>query len=441
MNQILADLRRNSPKNASAQTGGVLPQTAPSVPPELRHIFQIPETPAPVPRRLAQRRYAGPHPPRSWTVSSSYLRHATSGFQTKTVGRIQRFPLPGAYYPGEQSLVATALQGLAKDWGLQRDWNRFYLYTLPSRLRSVLLAYVPEFYEPGLSAADLRLVLAGPPAEEWSEYGLDSVDPSKLNVDLNYLDLTTPLSKQQLSLKELGDVLCPPATKSETDVVESWDSAEPVAGPMKLLPNLTHLSLAIDHAYRPFMSWKQLLSFATKVPTLTHLNLSGWPEPSLTPNAKLAKVTSVMTGLTVQYGGTGPYSHSLDGDWIEASILLKKLSKALYRLEYLDLTGCADWFVALKGGERGAVENNSIDWVGDWGQVTTLRLCSGYALKEDATADQISRFAEKISIATEVQKHIRAQRSGKGRTAWIAVEKDSLSKEAKATLETQQGIV
>ncbi|KAK7755197.1 hypothetical protein SLS62_002702 [Diatrype stigma] len=439
--QLLADLRRTS---LAAQGGGVLPlapQTTPSVPPELRQIFQIPETPAPAPRRPAHRRIVngrrappGPPPPRSWTALST-SRHAPSDFQATAVGRIQHCPLPGVYYPDEQSLVAVTLQCLARDWEQQRDWNRFYLYTLPSRLRSALLAYVSELYEPGLSASDLLLVLAGPPVEELSEYGLEHADPGKWNADVHHLDLTSSLSKQ-LSLKELGDLLCPPAPAPENNVLDSWDSAEPVAGPVKLLPNLTHLSLAIDPASGPSMSWKQLLSFASKMPTLTHLNLSGWPEPSLTPNAKFAKVKSPMTGQSVQYGGTGPYSHSLDGDWVEASILLKKLSKALYRLEYLDLTGCADWFVALKGGDRAATGGNSIDWAGDWGKITTLRLCSGYALQEDATVGQISRFADWINVAKEVEKHIRTQRSGKGR--WINVEKDSLREEEKLALDRQQ---
>ncbi len=148
-----------------------------------------------------------------------------------------------------------------------------------------------------------------------------------------------------------------------------------------------------------------------------------------------AKVKSPTTGRSVQYGGTGPYSHSLDNDWTEASILLKKLSRALYRLEYLDLTGCADWFPALKGGVSVA-EAQSVDWAGDWGKIITLRLCSGYALPEDATAGQISRFADWISAATEVEKHIRTQRSGKGR--WITVEKDSLSEGEKQALERVQ---
>ena len=447
MNGLLAISRRTSVKSIASQ-GGPLPQTTPSVPPELQQIFQIPETPAPAPRRPVHRRIIngrrappGPPPPLSW-ISLAQSRHAPADYRAKTAGRIQHYPLPGAYEPGEGSLVAAALQCLAKDWRQQREWNRFYLYTLPNQLRVALLAYVSELYEPGLSASDLRLVLAGPPAEELSEYGLEQVDPSKWNADVHYLDLSSAIGKS-LSLKELGDLLCPPKVEpANGDVFESWDAAEPSSGPTRLLPNLTHLSLASDPASNSSLSWRQLLSFASKMPTLTHLNLSGWPEPSLTPNAKLAKVTSSATGQSVQYGGTGPYSHSLDGDWTEAALLLRKLSKALYRLEYLDLTGCADWFPALRGGAAasssssssspGSSTNASVDWVGDWGKITVLRLCSGYALPAEASAGQISRFSDWIAAATEVERHIRAQRAGQGR--WITVEKDGLSEEEKRKL-------
>ena len=455
MNGLLAISRRTSAKG-TAHHGAPLPQTAPSVPPELQQIFQIPETPAPAPRRPAHRRTIngrrappGPPPPLSW-ISLAQSRHAPADYQAKTAGRIQHYPLPGAYEPGEGSLVAAALQCLAKDWEQQREWNKFYLYTLANQLRVALLAYVSELYEPGLSSSDLRLVLAGPPEEELLEYGLERVDPSKWNADMHYLDLGSSIGKS-LSLRELGDLLCPPKVEpADEDVFESWDAAEPLRVPTTLLPNLTHLSLASDPASNPSLSWRQLLSFASKMPTLTHLNLSGWPEPSLTPNAKLAKVTSTTTGQSVQYGGTGPYSHSLDGDWTEAALLLRKLSKALYRLEYLDLTGCADWFPALRSSASSSSSsssstspslssspgthsaNASIDWVGDWGKITDLRLCSGYALPEDASPVQISRFNDWIAAATEVERHIRTQRQGQGR--WITVEKDSLSEDEKRRL-------
>ncbi len=127
-------------------------------------------------------------------------------------------------------------------------------------------------------------------------------------------------------------------------------------------PNLCFESdpfiLGMDPQYSSAASWRQLLSLASRFTALTHLSLAYWPEPTLTPNAKLASVVSP-DGRTVQYGGTGPYSHSLDNDWSEAILLLRRLSKVLYRLEYLDLTGCAEWYPALYSEADG----DTIDWV------------------------------------------------------------------------------
>lgn len=324
---------------------------------------------------------------------------------------------------------------MALDWEQQRDWNQFYLYTLPSHLRTALISYVSELYEPGLSIKDLRLILAGPSDELLAEYEVDKPDLTKLNGDISCLDLSGSAGKS-LTLKELSDLLYPLKVVVEPDLQDSWDATEPASGPATLLPNLTRLSFAVDPGNAPAVSWKQLLSLAGKLPTLTHLNLSGWPEPSLTPNAKFAKVASRFTGRSIQYGGTGPYSHTLDSDWSEAILILKRLSKCLYSLEYLDLTGCGDWFPALMRSSDGDFTINFVDWVGDWGKITTLRLCSGYVLSDDSSTGQILRFAGWIEFATAVEKHIRAQRSGRGR--WITVEKDTLTESAKAVVESER---
>lgn len=297
-----------------------------------------------------------------------------------------------------------------------------------------MISCISELHEPGLSINDLRLILAGPADEKLAQYEVEKPDLDKLNGDMFCLDLSGSVGKS-MSLKELGELFYPPVAV-ELDLQESWEAPEPSSGPVKLLPNLTQLSLAVEPGNAPAASWKQLLSLASKLQTLTHLDLSGWPEPSLTPNAKFAKMASPLTGRTVQYGGTGPYSHNLDGDWSEAILVLKRLSKTLYSLEYLDLTGCGDWFPALREESDGDFTVDFVDWVGDWGKITTLRLCSGYALSDYSSNGQILRFADWIETATAVEKHIRAQRSGRGR--WITVEKDALTDGEKAVAESQR---
>ncbi|KAI1130559.1 hypothetical protein F5Y10DRAFT_235522 [Nemania abortiva] len=451
VNQLLADLRRTTlNSNAASTSSSFSAATAPSVPPTLRHILRLPEPPALRPRG-PQRRDShgrrlppGPPPPRSW-VSLSQSRHATRFSRVPeddTCGHIRHWPMPGVYAPAEGSLVDMALRRIALDWAQQRVWNRFYLYTLPSRLRSALLAHVSEIYDPGVSLMDLQLVLSGPSESELAEYGLNSIDIAVLNSDIFSLDLTGSLGKS-LTLKELHELLFgskKAVIPAEDTVQDSWDAPSPIAGPTQLLPNLTHLSLAIDPGSTLSVSWKQLLSLAGKLTQLTQLSLAGWPEPSLTPNAKFAKVTSPTTGRSVQYGGTGPYSHVLDEDWTEAILILKRLSRLLYGLEYLDLTGCGDWTRALREKSDGEFRVDLVDWAGDWGKITTLRLNSGYALADDLLDDsskaQVLRFADWIDEATAIERHIRTQRSGRGR--WIAVERDSLSDTAQAIVDRER---
>ncbi|KAI2469863.1 hypothetical protein F4781DRAFT_202435 [Annulohypoxylon bovei var. microspora] len=439
VNQLLADMRRSSLNQNGVQNN--LVAATPTVPPSIRQILQIPETPAPMPRRPPRRdangRRAppGPPPPRSW-VSLALSRHAPKELKSEVGGHISHLPLPDAYIPNAGSFIDQLLRRMAQDWEQQRHCNQFYTYTLPSHLRTSLLTYVTEFYEPGLSIKDLRLVLAGPSDEIFAEYDVDKPELDTLNGDVFYLDLAGSVGKS-VTLKELNDLLFPPKVAIEqSNLQDSWDSPEPISGPVRMLPNLTRLSLAIDTYNAPNVSWKQLLSLASNLPTLTHLNISGWPEPSLTPNAKLARVISPVTGRSVQYSGTGPYSHNLDDDWSEAILILKRLSKALYSLEYLDLTGCGDWFPALMKESDGDFTTDYVDWVGDWGKITTLRLYSGYALTDHSNMGQISLFAEWIESGTAVEKHVRAQRAGRGR--WITVDKDTLPEEAEAIIATQR---
>ncbi|KAI1381934.1 hypothetical protein F4677DRAFT_400322 [Hypoxylon crocopeplum] len=436
VNQILAELRRTTLKQNGTQNS--FPVATPSVPPSIRQILQIPETSAPAPRRPQRRDIngrlvpPGPPPPRSWTLLAQ-SRHAPQDLEAGAGGRIQHWPLPGAYAPAPGSLVDQVLRRMALDWEQQRLWNKFHLYTLPSQLRTALLGYVSELYEPGLSVKDLRLVLVGPTDEELAQYDIEQPDSNTLNADVFSLDLSGSVGKS-LALKELSELLYPKVI--ESDPQETWDAPQLVSGPIKLLPNLTRLSLAVDPAIAPPASWKQLLSLAVKLPTLTHLNLSGWPAPSLTPNAKFARIVSPETGRNIQYSATGPYSHSLDGDWSEAILILKRLSKSLYCLEYLDLTGCGDWFPALRKDSDGDFTFDFVDWVGDWGKITTLNLRSGYALMDDSSNSQILRFADWIGEATAVEKHIRAQRSGRGR--WMSVEKDTLTGRARLVADNER---
>lgn len=87
--------------------------------------------------------------------------------------------------------------------------------------------------------------------------------------------------------------------------------------------------------------------------------------------------------------------------------MLRRLSKTLYGLEHLDLTGCGEWTPALWASS----EHDAVDWVGDWGKVSTLVLYPGY---EDPNQLWIIQNAERA------ERHIRNKRAGRGR--FITVE-------------------
>jgi hypothetical protein len=328
--------------------------------------------------------------------------------------------LPGAFCPPPRSLAGIALRKLALDWEFQKSYHRYYLYSLPNHLKVALITYLGLWYGRGVSVADLRAVLL--PCEDDSFEEIDEPNPSIANEDILHLDLTGSVGRS-LKLRELADLLFPSSTTKasrapQSQLQESWDLAPPdtasIAIPRALLPNLTHLSLSINPKDASSVSWRHLLSLAAHFPTLTHLSLAYWPEPSLTPNAKLASfVVSTGSGSTrtVQYGGTGPYSHSLDEDWSEAVLVLRRLSKSLYGLEWLDLTGCAAWARALTA----AVERDSVDWVGDWGKVGTVLLYPGYKLGVDAGLAEMGRYRADLGLAAGLERYIRGRRAGRGR--------------------------
>ncbi|ROW05814.1 hypothetical protein VMCG_05320 [Cytospora schulzeri] len=432
VNELLASLRRTRLNGGGQQASAEI--AAPSVPPQIRQILSLPETPAPAPRRRnrfiprvdpqGRRLPAGPPPPRSW-VSQSRNAPALDSSISAAVADYDGRLLPGLFRPEERSLMHVVMRKLVLDWEYQRSYNLYYLYSLPDRVRMALISYLSTFYEPGLSLSDLKLIILPQLPEDGSveEHAAEPLpSPSTLNEGITHLDLSTSVGRS-IKLRELTSLLFPSQPGNNSGpLLESWDAAEASPTPRPLLPNLTHLSLAATPETSPAASWKQLLALSTRLPTLTHLSLAYWPVPSLTPNAMFAKVVTEQ-GQTVQYGGTNPYSHSLDNDWSEAILILRKLSRSLYGLEYLDLTGCAPWFealttsVSLEGGQR-----DKVDWVGDWGKVENLVLTTGYAPPPRDEADKVGKFRELVSKARGVERAIRARRSGRGR--FITVEAD-----------------
>ncbi|CAK7264471.1 hypothetical protein SEPCBS119000_001003 [Sporothrix epigloea] len=428
-------------------------------------------------RGVRRRGPAGPAPPPSWLAQSRHSSRPSAGSHDYSRQKIlldrgsysdhAGEDMPGVAHPARGSLVDLVLRRIVQEWDVQKHYNQHYFIYIQGFLRAALITYLgqqsKDVTDKGVSIKDLRTLLlhpllpsteadSDPPlnqADEIADAGKETElsgtddDPgggnltvsSSPNEDFSYLDLTWSVGRS-VSIRELSDLLFPQAA-ARLDVVDSWDApGRQVSLPRPLLPNLTHLSLALVPEQSPSsVSWRQLLSFASHLPMLTHLSLAYWPEPTLTPNAKLATVDSPL-GRRFQYSGTGAYSHSLDNDWAEAVLLVRKLSKALYGLEYLDLTGCVSWLPALMHN----VDNGQVDWVGNWGKIKTLVVNYGVANEYDRLAEEdlraaqaedqpellpgwsaalhLGEVARRVNAASEarlVEDHIRQQRAGRGR--------------------------
>ncbi|KAM7220955.1 hypothetical protein V8F06_003679 [Rhypophila decipiens] len=425
VNQLLESLRRVGINNGPHRSSPLA--VHPTVPPDIRNILQLPETPAPRPRRPVRRDASGrrlppgPAAPRSWVEPSAPVRRRRSRRGQTAAFALRPLPCGYDYLPAKGSLMDMALRRLASDWEFQKEYCQQYLYDLPTHIRMLLVRYVTLYHRDGVFISDLRAILLPPPPdpEDQEELAIEEEDPSSVNENFNHLDLTGSCGRS-LTLRELSDLLSRPPPEA-AELPDSWDAADEKAGPAipaavsvprPLLLKLTHLSLALDpDTPASSISWRHLLTFASQHQNLTHLSLAFWPEPNLTPNAKYSSVVSD-DGRIVQYGGTGAYSHTLDDDWSEAVMILSRLSRSLYELEYLDLTGCASWSPALWTRE----DHDTVDWVRHWGKMTTVLLCPGYELPDDdlSLGDMID-YRQLLNHRRTLERHVRSARAGQGR--------------------------
>jgi len=280
-----------------------------------------------------------------------------------------------------------------------------------------LISYLTTFHGPGLTLSDLKTILLMPQVFDGDDEDPGPQEhPSFFNEGISHLDLSTSVGRS-LKIRDLSQLLFPSETTSNDPPPESWDADEASYLPRPLLPNLTHLSLAADPESNSLCSWRRLLSLSTHLPTLTHLSLAFWPVPCLAPNLTSAKI--VANGHTFQAGGTSLYSHTLDNEWSEQILILRKLSQSLYGLEYLDLTGCNAWFKALITSADG----DQVDWVGDWGKMTHLIMTTGYAPPLGLDLAKTEKFNEVVDMAVSVEKTVRTRRAGRGRM--FSVERDT----------------
>lgn len=361
-----------------------------SVHPSLRNIFDVPEVAPPRPRPGLRpqvngltrvRRIPGPPAPKSWL---SHSKHAPKQDRIAADARrvqLQCIRLPDAYLVDEKSLQHTVLKALALNWNWHAESDHLYLTRIPLRLRETLLSYISVYRVGEENVSNPLKVLFPAPG-----HVPDLEDETQ---EVRRLDLTNALGRW-LSFKALRSVLVarrnayhdddrlkesllsPLSISSIVDksislgTPESWEDEteqqrEHAARRQQLantidsiqkphvprFPNLRHLSLALDPTGpTAAVSWYGLLAIAPHLQTLESLSLAYWPLPTYTPQAAATyAAVSTPTGHIV-FGGTNMYS-AIDKDWRESAGILKSLSRSLYCLKWLDLTGCTSWLPAL----------------------------------------------------------------------------------------------
>jgi len=264
---------------------------------------------------------------------------------------------------------------------------------LPTNLKETLLSFIAVFNEG--STNPLRILFFA------------DTDPED-RTEVGRLDLSNGLGSwttfKQLERDLLARRAAPPATPtmnpgpvmetaSSSAAPDSWDAEDEGdedfarsvinAGP-QIRPNfvnLKHLSLAISPVNIRAASWSSLLAVAGNLRTLTSLSLAYWPQPTFTPLAASTRATIQAPGpVPVVYGGSDMYT-MYDNNWREAAGILRTLSRSLYCLKWLDLTGCGEWFGALEWSpsiSESSSERLGPEWNGGWRGVETLILEVGW---------------------------------------------------------------
>jgi hypothetical protein len=232
------------------------------------------------------------------------------------------------------SLLHLALKTAAKQWELFEMEDLPVLATeIPLPLRLRLISYL-AFYGPIMEPNVLDALTQG-------------------GEHIIHLDLAALAGHGNLSISRLTKLAkqvpaASVAPVSSDEVLESWDQDDSfeaaLTAPLSSsrFEQLTHLSLSHPPAG---VSWRDLLSFSKLIPNVTHLSLAYWPRPTLTPNLVTATISSQHSP-DVTAGGSHFYS-VLDEDLYEPASILRQLSSHLLRITWLDLEGCTEWMPAL----------------------------------------------------------------------------------------------
>ncbi|KAJ5633727.1 hypothetical protein N7528_001569 [Penicillium herquei] len=425
-----------------------------SLPPTLRTVLQLPEHPAPRPRRnifhtringRPRRLPPGPAAPASWSSETRTNRHTVSKngnmepwFKDQIVYRLNR--LPGRF-PPPTSLKHLAFVKTAINWTWYVEELGEFLAETPSHLKEMLLSYVAFYWKPAnsanvmnglrplyLSQADYQRLAEAHPGRRFQSSQL--TDPQTVRLDLSKAIgywLTMREVRRALRLPSSSSHTPDPST--ESNVPESWDETEaetevgavprPIQG--RLFPGLRYLSLA--HPKIGSVSWNELVSLTSHLPTLTHLSLAHWPALRAEHDPNLRA---------------------------DQAAILRQIARNTYCLEWLDLEGCTGWIEALTpeldpADNPTTVGSDGPDWNGPWRNVGHLILSPGYWVhlppeeqigtttrsmaaqsreNWDKAWNDAADFYSDVLAAQKVADAIKALRKGKGKAIVVETGED-----------------
>ncbi|KIW10788.1 hypothetical protein PV08_10087 [Exophiala spinifera] len=467
VNDLIRESRRLQRRNEPLPPA---PGNAASIPPSLRRVLDLPPLPpAPVPHVRSNgpsrlRRIPGPPPPRSWLTDSIHAPDsARATADTESRGhriQVRASNLPSGSFPPAGSLQHLALKKIASNWSWHVENDQVYFPALPTNLKETLLSYIAVYNEAPINPLRPLFLNDNDPGDRLEVHRLDLSNGLGLWMTLKQLERDL-VPKQAPVTKSVSSTQAASQAASPFEALDSWeaesddvDRLSPL--PLSVIPkaisnfvNLKHLSLAVSPANVKAASWPSLLSLATELRTLTSLSLAYWPQPTFTPNAASTRAVLHVPGSpSVVYGGSDMYT-AYDDNWREAAGILRTLSRSLYCLKWLDLTGCGDWFAALKwrpesSSESSSPERYGPEWNSGWRGLEKLILEVGWKPLPPSAHDSLptsgqppwdvenerriyrynkerQRFGEIRSMAQSVSKYLRTiRKEGGGR--WIEVE-------------------
>jgi hypothetical protein len=337
---------------------------------------------------------------------------------------------------------------LAANWQWHVEYDGMYLATtLPRRMRESLMSYL-AVYNDNIQTNPLRLLFLACEPE-------DCRDATRLDLG-NGIGAWTSLSTLEKDLT----VSTSPQPASEA-IPDSWD-AEPDptnthAIPVSLKPSMTfskvrHLSLAIspDLPVTARPSWRALLRLLSNLAPLTSLSLAHWPTPTYTPRAAQTYTrvninnqpttgSANVSSPRVVYGGTNFYSE-LDNDWREAAGILSSLSRRTPALEWLDLSGCGDWWDALCWRQLGTEAEMAGTASGpDNGAFEFSRMGDGDEPADDEGDDTF--YALSVGARPNWNAEWRGIRTLVLKIGWTVTEPDLESDEQQASSSEEDGVL